>query len=852
MHIGRATGGTPWPKVAVPTWRLWDSQVKWPDLEPSRGRWQFGTLDKYVAIAEQHKTEILLPLATTPQWASSLPSVKSGWQAPGLTAPPADMEDWRAYVKQVATRYKGRIHAYEIWNEPNLKQFWIGSTDELVAMTKDAYYIIKSVDPDALVVSPAATTGAGISWLADFLSKGGGRYVDVIGYHCYVFPQAPEAVLPLIGKVKQLMKDNGIGEKPIWDTEIGWAEPKPFPSEELGAGYLARAFILNWSAGVQRAYWYMWDNRNWVTIETTAADNKTVLPAGRAYEIVQQWLSGASMDSCSQSSSQIWTCPLHRGNKSQWIVWTVVNDSKTFSLPSSWHARTFTPLLGESQSIRGPTVTLNQVPVLVSSPETAASSSATLPAAPVLVAATTDVAPAEPQYSPLGGIYPSGQIISLSRITPGEVIHYTLNGGQASASSPVYIGPLVLGSEQMIVRAVAVLGSATSNEVTATFTPESDSSPIPASLFGLTVLNFAALSPSMRFGTTRSWDAYPNLDWSDTNPAPGIYDFSYIDKFIALNQVHGTEVIYTLGRTPRWASSEPDAPGPYGPGQCAPPSDISFFEDFVRTLVRHVAGRIKYWELWNEPQSTNFYCGTIPSMVTMAREASKIIKDLDPTAQILSPGVTGGPGPDWLSSFLSEGGASYVDIIAFHGYWSACAEDVVNVIASYKSVMAARGVAGKPLWDTESSWAGFGNLGTPTSERQVGFIAKDYLLHWSSGVSRFVWYAYDGGPLWGGLWTSAKGESPAAKSFAETYSWLVGATLTSPCSVISSGARTCGLSRPGGYLAEAVWIPNSTATYAVPSHFTHYLDLEGGVHAITSKTITIGDEPILLQNETLP
>jgi GH35 family endo-1,4-beta-xylanase len=836
MHIHRAIDKTPWPNVVVPTWRLWDAQVKWPDLEPSKGQWRFDTLDKYVTMAEQHNTEILLPLATTPQWASARPDVLSGWQKPGLTAEPADMNDWRTYVKQVVTRYKGRIHAYEIWNEPNLKQFWIGNTDQLVAMTKAAHDIIKSVDPAAILVSPSATTGSGVPWLADFLSKGGGRFVDVIGYHFYVFPQPPEAMLPLIERVKRTMKENGIEDKPIWDTELGWAEPKPFPSDELAAAYLARSFVLSWAAGIQRVYWYAWDNHSWVSIETTDADNKTVRPAGQAYGTIQNWLLGASMDACNQSAGQIWTCQLHRGDESQWIVWTSNNAEKIFPLPSSWHAQSITSLLGVPHPVNGSSIPISQVPVLVVSATS--------------LAASID-RPEEPRYTPPGGTYAVGQKITLSSSTPGVVIHYTVDGSQASLNSPVYNAPRVLTKGE-IVRAIAVSGTVSSYEASATFNVTSSSSAIPASFLGLTVLDFTKLSPPIQFGTTRSWDAYPNLDWSDVNASPDTYNFAYLDKFIAINQARGAEMIYTLGRTPRWASSQPNAPGPYGPGECAPPANMSYYENYLRAIVTHVAGRIRYWELWNEPQDVKFYCGDIPAMVTMAQEAARIIKGIDPTALILSPAVTGGPGPAWLSSFLSEGGAAYVDVITFHGYWSANAEDVVSVISNYRSAMEANGVPDKPLWDTESSWAGFGNLGAPSSSHQVGFIAKDYLLHWSMGVPRFVWFAYDGGPTWGGLWNLATGPSPAAKSYREIYRWIVGATLTSPCSANENGIWTCILSRPGGYIAEAVWISNRTASFTVPPEYAEYLDLAGTVHKLISSTITVGDQPLLLENETLP
>jgi hypothetical protein len=391
--------------------------------------------------------------------------------------------------------------------------------------------------------------------------------------------------------------------------------------------------------------------------------------------------------------------------------------------------------------------------------------------------------------------------------------------------------------------------SATASGYSAATSQVTDIAPsIPSSLFGLTVLDFTDLTSTMQFGTTRSWDSYPNLDWSDANPSAGVYNFSYLDKFLALNIARGDDVIYTLGRTPLWASSKPLAVSYYGPGQCAPPANMTNYDNYIRALATHAAGKIKYWELWNEPDDVGFYCGDIASMVTMAQHASQIIKSIDPEALILSPAVVNGPGPAWLSLFLSAGGANYVDVIAFHGYSTAQAEDINSVVSNYRKVMAANGVASKPMWDTESSWAGSGNLGTPTMATQVGFIAKYYLLHWSNGVSRFVWYAYDGGATWGGLLTPTNAESAASTSYKETYNWMVGATLNSPCSANSNNeVWTCSLSRSNGYSAEAVWISNSTASFSVPAQYTVYRDLAGVVHTIVNHSVTVGDQPVLLE-----
>jgi hypothetical protein len=444
-----------------------------------------------------------------------------------------------------------------------------------------------------------------------------------------------------------------------------------------------------------------------------------------------------------------------------------------------------------------------------------------------------------------GQFFSVGEGISLPvTIAPGGTYGFNV---QFSPSSPgTVIGQLTLTSND-----TAAGTSTISLSGTATAGAQPASAAIPASFFGLTVLNFDKLTPLVSFGTTRSWDAYPDFDWADINPSPGVFDFTFLDQFIAINRARGAEIIYTLNRTPHWASSQPNARSGYSPGECAPPADMTSYDEYLTAIATHVAGQIKYWELWNEPQDPTSYCGKISTMVTMAQHASRIIKGIDPNALILSPAPTGGQGPAWMGSFLAAGGSEYVDVIAFHGYWSAQAEDVVGVISNYKAVMTENGVADKPMWDTESSWAAFGTLPTPSISRQVGFIAKDYLLHWSQGVTRFVWYAYDGGPIWGGLWSSPRGDSAAAISYGQTYKWLVGATLTAPCSENAAGIWACTLSRPSGYTAEVLWISNGTSSIPVPAEYTVYQDLSGAVHPVVNQTITLDDQPILLETTDL-
>ena len=151
---GLPSGTTPWPSALLGTYRTWDSGAVWTNIETSRGNYNWGRLDQIVNVMSSHHVTILFNFARTPQWASSSPWKTCGG-GPGQCMPPYSMTDWGNWVRAVVTRYKGRIKYYELWNEPDAWNWWSGTTPQMVQMAKVAYPIIKSVDPGAIVVSPA-------------------------------------------------------------------------------------------------------------------------------------------------------------------------------------------------------------------------------------------------------------------------------------------------------------------------------------------------------------------------------------------------------------------------------------------------------------------------------------------------------------------------------------------------------------------------------------------------------------------------------------------------------------------------------------------------------------------------
>jgi len=339
MHIHRATTTTEWPSVPFGSWRLWAAAVNWLKLQPGRGVWEFGTLDRCLDLAQKHHVPIILTLGRTPQWASARPEETAGSPrnpAPGGAAPPKNLSDWQNYVRILATRYKGRIEAFEIWNEPNLKNFYSGSPEEMITLAREAYSIIKEVDPSALVVSPSAVGPTGAAWMDRYFELGGAKYADIVGYHFYSGAAEPEAMLVRIREVQGVMAKYKVN-KPLWDTENGccFPVPKSFKSDREKSAYVARAYILDWAAGVRRLYWYAWDNQE-LSIPFTESDDIHTLPAALAYTEIEQWLLGARMRSCGQDRRGTWMCQLSLNSRHRaWILWNPGGHVE-FEVPKAW------------------------------------------------------------------------------------------------------------------------------------------------------------------------------------------------------------------------------------------------------------------------------------------------------------------------------------------------------------------------------------------------------------------------------------------------------------------------------------------------------------------------------------
>jgi polysaccharide biosynthesis protein PslG len=240
-------------------------QIHWRDINGDGVQFDWRRVDAVVELVARHDKRLLLSLVRSPDWASRAnPS--------GLPDDPRDLAD---FVGLLAARYRGRVAAYEIWNEPNLAVENGGIAADprhYLEVLLAAGPAIRRADPCALVLAaPLAATATDDPALAVddlrfyqqlYTARDGAflRAADVVAVHSGGGDLPPEAgwsaddpaasrrVFRHLEALRALMQRYG-DERPVWVTEYGWtvsevAGAPPPVSQQRQAAFLLGALEL--------------------------------------------------------------------------------------------------------------------------------------------------------------------------------------------------------------------------------------------------------------------------------------------------------------------------------------------------------------------------------------------------------------------------------------------------------------------------------------------------------------------------------------------------------------------------------------------------------------------------------
>lgn len=354
--------------------------------------------------------------------------------------------------------------------------------------------------------------------------------------------------------------------------------------------------------------------------------------------------------------------------------------------------------------------------------------------------------------------------------------------------------------------------------------------------------------------------------WPYLNPSNGVYDWTTLDRHVEKAEAQNVDTFYSHAATPSWVMGG-DTTGCVWNGivwKCPGPPTSEALTAFWTALVTRYEGRIKYYELYNEP---DLLAPTI-SAENLAFQANiivPIIRAIDPAALIIAPSMYGGHQA-YVNDYYAAGGPTDVDIVSIHGYphtnhvvAETIVYDTVNpngsLLTSLQPTLAAYGLQNKPIWDTESSWGPNSVLTNITA--QAAFTMRHLLLHWSMGISKYLWFMWDGGTATqaAGVGTLLNPETDvlmrAGTAYAKMQEWMLGATMPESATQVGT-VWTCRLTRsePEGYESIVVWDTAGDSTYVTPGGYRFWTDFLGKVNLIpANRQITIGNMPLLLEKD---
>ncbi|MER5501442.1 MULTISPECIES: helix-turn-helix domain-containing protein [unclassified Streptomyces] len=312
--------------------RLWESETRWGTIESRRGRYDWSVLERSVDAAERRGLPVLLTLSGTPLWAA--PDGRKGAYADSRASPPADLADWDRFVEKVATRYRGRVEAYELWDYPSHPLHYAGSVAVLAEMVERASRIIRRVDSGALVACPSfgeLWEERGRELLRRFARTG--AYENCHAAALKLPPRRadspPEEIIDLARNVHDVLYEEGVGQIPVWNTgpDRNVAVTPPLDARRA-RDYAVRFYLAGLYSryyGVERMYFYSWGSTGVPLVVQPVGGRPT--QAGLRMGRLRQWLDGARIAACGQGGQLglpegAYTCRFERDGRPFVIRWT--------------------------------------------------------------------------------------------------------------------------------------------------------------------------------------------------------------------------------------------------------------------------------------------------------------------------------------------------------------------------------------------------------------------------------------------------------------------------------------------------------------------------------------------------
>lgn len=240
----------PWLRIGYESGaRIVRWQFNWRDHEIDPGEWDWTKSDSAIQSWNNVGLNVHAILHNPPPFALANPGglVPINLDVPYSSSQP----NFSRFCYTFALRYKGKVASYEVWNEPDLHQYWEGTAAQYATLLKGCYLGIKAADPAATVVTAGMAYITNLQFYNEVIRQisrdaqapANNYYFDAVAVHMY---GDPELVYTHTNNVRDVLVKYHITGKPVWITETNVAIRKSdsLPHRGLGTEEEAAWYVL--------------------------------------------------------------------------------------------------------------------------------------------------------------------------------------------------------------------------------------------------------------------------------------------------------------------------------------------------------------------------------------------------------------------------------------------------------------------------------------------------------------------------------------------------------------------------------------------------------------------------------
>ncbi len=233
--------------------------------------------------------------------------------------------------------------------------------------------------------------------------------------------------------------------------------------------------------------------------------------------------------------------------------------------------------------------------------------------------------------------------------------------------------------------------------------------------------------------------------WDEVEPKEGEFDFAKYDLIVDALNKNNINILGLLDYSAPWAAACKE-------WNC-PPRDYKLFVNYATKMAGHYKGKIKYWEIWNEPDSRTYWSEQdgLKGYCLLLKEVYLALKKADPGCKVLNGGFAMGAGS--INRLYDNGAGDYFDILNIHIFQSPLNPGSIKAVTAYPKlaykIMSRNGDAHKKIWVTEIGCPGVkrgrkvGNwwMGkNPTEKQQAEWLKSVYTeLLKDKNVEKIFW-----------------------------------------------------------------------------------------------------------------